>query len=155
MNLTNNLTKNIKSVKDKAETIQLILKAMDQSELSVKKNTELTNGLLEDMNMIEEDAENTIERLSEKEETKEVFLKRNIEYLMNRITRYENEVYELLNKPGSPLEHKFGCMTLMEYLKNYLRLVEGHEVNDISVILYIEKLIADDLNKQIKELLDG
>lgn len=137
---------NINNVNKKVKVLEMIVSTIQDD-----SRAEIIKTVIEELNAELELVENVIEGLVHESErvaeTEEEFYQNNMMYLMDRISLHEDAVHEILNKPERPHTHKFNHSTLMEFLKPFVRRRTGEDVNDISVILYIEKLIADDLNK--------
>lgn len=145
-----NKLENINNVNKKIKVLELVLSTMKDDSRAEILNT-VVEELKAEVELVENEIEGLVHEVKRTAETEEEFYQNNVEYLMDRISLHEDAVHEILNKPERPHTHKFNHSTLMEYLKPLVRRRTGEDVNDVSVILYIEKLIADDLNKHNRE----
>lgn len=145
-----NKLENINNVNKKIKVLELVLNTMKDDSRAEILNT-VVEELKAEVELVENEIEGLVHEVKRTAETEEEFYQNNVEYLMDRISLHEDAVHEILNKPERPHTHKFNHSTLMEYLKPLVRRRTGEDVNDVSVILYIEKLIADDLNKHNRE----
>lgn len=139
---------NIKDINSKIEVLEIILSTMEEKNLKTRAAKNIVEELKNSAQLVEEEMEELIYEAECSAETEKEFFENNVVYLMNRISLHEDEVYSILNKPECPAVHKLNHSSLMEFLKPIVCRQTGEEVNDVSVVQYIEKLIAQDLNKQ-------
>lgn len=136
-----------KNLSGKLGVLEIITNAFDGKERTLNSVKQLVTEIKEIGFTLEDEIDCFKENLDELTETKEEFLQKNIEYMMNRINRHEDSVFEILNKPERPIQHKFNHESLMEFLKPIVSERNNAPVNDVDVMMYIEKLIAEDIQR--------
>ena len=131
----------------KLEGLKIIINTFDSKDRTVNATKQLISEV-EQIGFSLEDAIDEFKgNLDHLTETKEEFLQKNICYMMNRIDMHEDSVFEILNKPERPFQHKLNHETLMQFLKPIVSERNNAPVNDVDVMMYIEKLIAEDIRR--------
>lgn len=88
-----------KNLSGKLGVLEIITNAFDGKERTLNSVKQLVTEIKEIGFTLEDEIDCFKENLDELTETKEEFLQKNIEYMMNRINRHEDSVFETLNKP--------------------------------------------------------
>lgn len=131
----------------KLEGLKIIINTFDSKDRTVRATKQLISEV-EQIGFSLEDAIDEFKvNLDHLTETKEDFLQKNIKYMMNQIDMHEDTVFEILNKPERQIQHNFNHKTLMEFLKPIVSERNNAPVNDVDVMMYIERLIAEDIRK--------
>ncbi|MFL2071999.1 hypothetical protein [Marinilactibacillus psychrotolerans] len=141
------ILKESKNLSGKLGVLEIITNAFDGKERTMNSIKQLVTEIKEIGFSLEDEIDYFKENLDELTETKEEFLQKNIKYMMNQINMHEDSVFEILNKPERQIQHKFNHKTLMEFLKPIVSERNNAPVNDVDVMMYIERLIVEDIQK--------
>ncbi|MFL2120946.1 hypothetical protein [Marinilactibacillus psychrotolerans] len=141
------ILKESKNLSGKLGVLEIITNAFDGKERTMNSIKQLVTEIKEIGFSLEDEIDYFKENLDELTETKEEFLQKNIKYMMNQINMHEDSVFEILNKPERQIQHKFNHKTLMEFLKPIVSERNNAPVNDVDVMMYIERLIVEDIRR--------